>query len=46
MSMQRRTFLGMSAAGTAGVGLSLLGAGQAPAAPRSPHTAQAATFAV
>ncbi|MFW6690699.1 RICIN domain-containing protein [Streptomyces sp. MAR4 CNX-425] len=32
MTMQRRTFLGMSAAGAAGVGLSLLGTGQAPAA--------------
>ena len=32
MTMQRRTFLSVSAAGAAGVGLSLLAAGGAPAA--------------
>lgn len=45
MTMQRRTFLSVSAAGAAGVGLSLLGTGQAPAAVRPLNTAPAAPFA-
>ncbi|NGY65240.1 mucin-2 [Lentzea sp. NEAU-D13] len=46
MTMQRRTFLSLSTAGAAGVGLSLLGAGQASAGVGPLDTALAAPFAV
>ncbi|MGR6919354.1 RICIN domain-containing protein [[Actinomadura] parvosata] len=46
MTMQRRTFLSMSAAGAAGLGLSLLGAGQALAGAGPLDTAPATPFAV
>ncbi len=47
MTMQRRTFLSVSAAGAAGLGLGLLGAGQALAAPfGSTATAPTTPFAV
>ncbi|MBB4911507.1 RICIN domain-containing protein [Actinophytocola algeriensis] len=46
MTMQRRTFLSVSAAGAAGVGLSLLGAGPAPAAVGPLDTAPTTPFAV
>jgi predicted dienelactone hydrolase len=45
MSMQRRTFLALSAAGAAGVGASLLGTGQAGAIAR-PQSAPTTPFAV
>ncbi|WP_225877295.1 hypothetical protein [Streptomyces resistomycificus] len=45
MSMQRRTFLALSAAGAAGVGASLLGTGQAGATAR-PQGAPTTPFAV
>ncbi|GAB3001924.1 RICIN domain-containing protein [Saccharothrix stipae] len=46
MTMQRRKFLTISAAGAAGVGLSLLGAGQAPASIGTLATAPTTPFAV
>ncbi|MEU6918446.1 hypothetical protein [Streptomyces olindensis] len=46
MTMQRRTFLSLSAAGATGVGLSLLGAGQAPATAGPLDTAPTTPFAV
>ncbi|MEU4768355.1 alpha/beta hydrolase, partial [Actinosynnema sp. NPDC023794] len=47
MTMRRRTFLSVSAAGAAGVGLGLLGVGQALAAPVGPMaTAPTTPFAV
>ncbi|NUT46445.1 MAG: mucin-2 [Saccharothrix sp.] len=46
MTMQRRTFLRVSATGAAGVGLSLLGAGQALAAVGTSATAPTTPFAV
>ncbi|TDD03292.1 RICIN domain-containing protein [Nonomuraea diastatica] len=46
MTMQRRTFLSVSAAGAAGLGLSLLGGGQALAAVGSLDPAPATPFAV
>ncbi|MER5217747.1 RICIN domain-containing protein [Streptomyces sp. NPDC002838] len=46
MTMQRRTFLRISAAGATGVGLSLLGAGQALAAVGPLDTAPTTPFAV
>ncbi|MET9869670.1 twin-arginine translocation signal domain-containing protein, partial [Streptomyces sp. NPDC006386] len=46
MTVRRRTFLSMSAAGAAGMGLSLLGAGQAPAAVGPLDTAPTTPFAV
>ncbi|WP_338895365.1 RICIN domain-containing protein [Streptomyces sp. TG1A-60] len=44
--MRRRTFLSLSAAGATGVGLSLVGAGQAPAAVGPLDTAPTTPFAV
>ncbi|GAA2855291.1 RICIN domain-containing protein [Nonomuraea rubra] len=46
MTMQRRTFLSVSAAGAAGLGLSLLGAGQALSAVGPLDTAPTTPFAV
>ncbi|MDX3386973.1 alpha/beta hydrolase [Streptomyces niveiscabiei] len=46
MTLRRRTFLGMTAAGATGVGLSLLGAGQTPAAAAPLGTAPTTPFAV
>src|SRR4051794_22321315 len=46
MTVPRRKFLALSAAGAAGVGLSLLGAGQTPAAAGTRGTAPTTRFAV